>query len=577
MNPLHRLSNSSMAAGRGNFRNSRNKSGISVLLVALAILPLLFLIVFYFYPLINILRVSFTGPLRSGERSVLATVQQPFFWRVLWFTFWQATASTLLTLLLGMPLAYAFSHYDFPGKSIMRALTAIPFVMPTIVVAVAFSTLLGSNGLLNQQLQSILNLSQPPIRIERTIWIILLAHAFYNVSVIIRTVGGFWSNLSPTLREAATILGASKRKSFMEITLPLLLPSITAGSLLVFLFCFTSFGVVLILGGLRFATMEVEIYRQAVSLFNLRVAAFLSVVQLAITFTVMSIYTRLQARTAVPLQLQPQKQTARKPKGLVQGTMIAALMAITIVLLVAPLLALVIQSFTLGGQGVTAQYYRSLLVNQRNSAFFVNPMVAVRNSLTFASIVVVWSLLLGIISAYMLARPNRKLVTFLDPIFLLPLGTSAVTLGYGYIISMGALRTSFWIVPAAHTLIAIPFVVRTMLPVLRGMDPRLREAALTLGASPVQSWKEVDLPILSRTMAVAAAFAFTISLGEFGATLLVSRPDLPTIPVVIYRALGQPGLLNYGQALAMSTILMSIAAIGLFVIEQFRFGDIGEF
>jgi thiamine transport system permease protein len=195
----------------------------------------------------------------------------------------------------------------------------------------------------------------------------------------------------------------------------------------------------------------------------------------------------------------------------------------------------------------------------------------------FASITVIWSLFLGTISAYLLANPERRLSAILDPIFLLPLGTSAVTLGYGYILSMGALRTSFWLVPVAHTLIAMPFVVRSILPTLRGMDPKLREAANTLGASPARSWREVDLPILSRTLAVAAAFAFTISLGEFGATLLVSRPDLPTMPVVIYRALGQPGLLNYGQALAMSTILMAIAALGLIAIERFRFKGIGEF
>lgn len=557
-------------------RSSSNRWFVA-LTISLALIPLLFLLFFYFYPLVRILQVSFTQPPQEGGRSILATLQQAFFWKVLWFTLWQAAASTALTLVLGLPLAYVFSHYEFPGKSVMRALTAIPFVMPTVVVAVAFSTLLGNNGLLNNALQSLLHLQQPPIRIEQTVWIILMAHVFYNVSVIIRSVGGFWSNLNPHLSQAASVLGASRGRAFQTITLPLLMPSITASSLLVFLFCFTSFGVVLILGGLQFATLEVEIYRQAVSLFNLRVAAFLSIVQLIITFTVMAVYTKLQERTAVPLNLQPQRRTAQRAATIRHRTIIAASMMITVLLLVAPLLALVVQSFTLGQQGLTFQYYAELGVNRRNSAFFVNPLVAVRNSLLFASITVTWSLALGGISAYVLARPNKRITGILDPIFLLPLGTSAVTLGYGYIISMGALRTSFWIIPVAHSLIAMPFVVRTVLPVLRGLDPRLREAALTLGASPLRSWQEVDLPILSRTLAVAAAFAFTISLGEFGATLLVSRPDLPTIPVVIYRALGQPGMLNYGQALAMSTILMSIAALGLFAIERFRFRDIGEF
>ena len=169
------------------------------------------------------------------------------------------------------------------------------------------------------------------------------------------------------------------------------------------------------------------------------------------------------------------------------------------------------------------------------------------------------------------------MTAILDPIFLLPLGASAVTLGFGYIISMGSLRTSILLVPIAHTLIAMPFVIRTFLPALRSLDPRLRESALVMGAAPVRTWWEIDVPMLFRAVLVAAIFAFTISLGEFGATLLVSRPDVPTMPVVIYRAMGQPGLANYGQALAMSTILMVVSAAAIILIERFRIGDVGEF
>jgi thiamine transport system permease protein len=153
---------------------------------------------------------------------------------------------------------------------------------------------------------------------------------------------------------------------------------------------------------------------------------------------------------------------------------------------------------------------------------------------------------------------------------MLPLGTSAVTLGLGYIVTMGAWRTSLWLVPVAHTLIAAPFVLRTFLPALRSVDPRLREAAAVLGASPTRVWWHVDLRILWRALLVSAAFAFTISLGEFGATLLIYRPEMPTMPVVIYRALGQPGMSNYGQALAMSTLLMGVCAAALLLIERFR-------
>ena len=242
--------------------------------------PLLFLAVFYLYPLARIFQTSFRADGAWNFAGIAETLSRPYFWRVVWFTTWQAVASTALTLVLGLPLAYMFARYEFRGKSFLRALTTIPFVMPTVVVAAAFTALAGRSGLLNQWLQAFFDLDTPPIQLMQTVWIILIAHAFYNVSVIIRAVGGFWSNLNPSLEEAGAVLGANRWRLFREVTLPLLTPSITAASLLVFLFCFTSFGVVLILGGLRYATIEVEIYRQTVSFFNLPVAAFLSLVQM---------------------------------------------------------------------------------------------------------------------------------------------------------------------------------------------------------------------------------------------------------------------------------------------------------
>ena len=551
--------------------------------------PLLFLALFFFYPLLSILRLSF-GALGGDNQltAIGALVGQGFLWEILWFTTWQAAASTVLTLLLGLPLAYCFAHYTFPGKSLLRALTTIPFVMPTVVVAAAFTALVGRQGMLNQGWQWLFagvqglgllptQWAAPPLDLLGSVWIILLAHAFYNVSVIIRTVGGFWSTLSPRLREAAAVLGASPWGVFFRVTLPLLLPSIIAAGLLVFLFCFTSFGVVLILGGIGFATLEVEIYRQAVNLFNLPIAAFLSLLQMALTFIVMAFYTRLQARVSVALELFPSNQAATRPGRRWQRWAMQLALLFSIFLLLLPLLTLAWRSFTLGEGDWTWRYYAELTVNRRQSAFFVEPIVAVRNSLLFAVATMVLSLVLGVISAYLLARPRGWLTTLLDPLFLLPLGTSAVTLGFGYIVAMGSWRTSLLLTPIAHTLIAMPFVVRTFLPALRSVDPRLREAAAVLGASPVHAWWEVDAPILLRALLVSATFAFTISLGEFGATLLISRPDTPTMPVIIYRALTQPGLLNYGQALAMSTILMVVCAVSLVLIERFRLPNTEEF
>ncbi len=200
-------------------------------------------------------------------------IHSPIYGRILWFTCWQAVLSTLLTLVLALPGAYVFARYRFFGKNLLQALMTIPFVLPTVVTAAAFRALLGPNGLLNNWLMAGFDLAQPPIRIDQTVSFFLLAHVFYNYTLVLRIVGGFWAGLDPDLRAAATMLGASPWQTFRRITLPLLMPAIGSASLLVFIFCFTSFGVVLILGGPGYATLEVEIYRQSVQLFNLPMAA----------------------------------------------------------------------------------------------------------------------------------------------------------------------------------------------------------------------------------------------------------------------------------------------------------------
>lgn len=546
----------------------------------LFLLPIAFLGLFFVYPLLAILRVSLAPAGVLDLTPFAALLEQPYFAQLLWFTTWQAAVSTLLTLVLGLPAAYVFARFSFPGKSIVRALSTIPFVMPTVVVAAAFTALVGPRGELNLWLMRTMGLDTPPIRLEHTIWMILLAHVFYNTTVIMRMVGGFWANLDPRLEEAAAVLGASRWRALRSVTFPLLRPSILAAALLVFLFCFTSFGVILILGGPRFATLEVEIYRQAVNLFRLPVAAALALVQMLLTFIVMAVYTRLQARSSVLLHFRPQQAVQRPPASWPQRLLVYGTILALVGLLVTPLLALVVRSLsTADGWGLA--YYQELFVNRRQSILFVPPVTALGNSFAFATATMVLALLLGTSSAYLIARPRSRLSALLDPLFMLPLGTSAVTLGLGFLIALDEpplnLRASPLLIPIAHTLVALPFVIRGLLPVLRGLNPHLREAAAVHGASPLRAWRAVELPMIFPALLVGAIFAFTVSMGEFGATVLIARPQTPTLPLAIYRFLGQPGPLNYGQALAASTLLMGVCAVAFVLLEKFRYQDIGEF
>jgi thiamine transport system permease protein len=362
--------------------------------------------------------------------------------------------------------------------------------------------------------------------------------------------------------------------------------------LLVFIFDFTSFGVILILGGPRFATLEVEIYYQTVSLFNLPLAAVLSILQLACTLGLSIVYTRLSRRLTLPLTLKSRSVTQHHLTTWRSRLMAGVIIITLITLLILPLAALAFRSViqlepnrdqhTVTSPRFTLDFYRELAINRRESSFYSPPSTAIGISLGYALATTFLALTLGFPAAWALARDIDSPVNhILDPILMLPLGTSAVTLGLGFIVALDKppldLRASWILIPLAHTLVAFPFVVRSLAPALRSIRPRIRQAAAVLGASPVKVFLNVDLPLIGRALLVAATFAFTISLGEFGATALIARPEYPTVPVAIYRLISKPGALNYGQALALSTILMLIAGAGMLVIERLRIADVGEF
>jgi thiamine transport system permease protein len=547
--------------------------------------------VFYIYPLLSIVVYSFGRSSDNWFSPFILAFRSPGIRNVLSFTFTQAILSTLLTLAVGLPGAFVLARYNFRGKMLLRALTSIPFVLPTLVTAAAFNALLGSRGWINLVLMQVFSLSQPPLQLVNSLTAILIAHVFYNTTIVLRMVGDFWTHLDPRMAQAARTLGANRWQAMIHITLPLLAPAIIAASLLVFIFNFTSFGVILVLGGPRFSTIEVEIYTQTIGLFNLPLAASLALIQLACTLGLTIIYTWLANRLARPSNLRSTSYTQKTIIGWRSRLLVGCIVIVLISLHVIPLVSLAVRSFvqyipesaTEKSQMVfTLEHYRELGANRRGSLFFAPPTTAIATSLGYASMTMLFALALGMPAAWTLARRSELLSSrALDVFIMLPLGTSAVTLGLGFILALNRppidLRASPIIIPLAHTLVAFPFVVRSLTPALRSIRPQLRHAAAMLGASPMHTIRHIDLPLIGRAMLTSAAFAFSISLGEFGATTLIARPEFPTIPILIYRFLSQPGAINYGQALALSTILMSVTALAILAIERLRIADIGEF
>ncbi|MFE1074279.1 ABC transporter permease [Streptomyces sp. NPDC058783] len=536
--------------------------------LGLMAVPVAFFAVFFAYPVAAIVArgLKVDGVWRLGRiGDVLA---QSDVRHVLWFTTWQALASTALTLLIALPGAYVFARFDFPGKQVLRAVVTVPFVLPTVVVGTAFLALVGRGGLLDELWG---------VRLDTTVWAILLAHVFFNYAVVVRTVGGLWGQLDPRQEEAARMLGASRLRAWRQVTLPALAPAVAAAALMVFLFTFTSFGVVQILGGPTFSTLEVEIYRQTSQVFDLSTAAVLTLIQFAAVAAVLAVHAWTVRRRESALRLVDAATTARRPRGAGQWALLAGVLGVVVLLLVLPLAVLVQRSLGASGFG----YYRAL-TREDGGTFLVPPIEAIGNSLQYAAAATAIAVVIGALAATALTRRDAgRFVRGFDALLMLPLGVSAVTVGFGFLIALDEppldLRSSWILVPLAQALVGVPFVVRTMLPVLRAVDGRLREAAAVLGASPWRVWREVDLPMVRRALLVAAGFAFAVSLGEFGATVFVARPDNPTLPVAVARLLGRPGEMNYGQAMALSTILMLVCAVALVVLERLRTDRSGEF
>lgn len=539
--------------------------------------PLVFLAVFLYIPVANLVFAVDGLSSRSYLESLLSIVRNPYYLEVIGFTLFQASISTILVLLAAMPCCYILSKYEFPGKSIILALLTVPFIMPPIVLVIALLVFIGPQNPLINAFSHHINFSD--FGTNGTFVLILIAHVIFEFSIVVRLVSNFWSNLSKNMYEVASVLGASSNQIFFNVTLPVLKPAIIAAGSLVFMFTFTSFGVILILGGGVFSTIETEIYYSTFKYLDLSIAVSLSFIQIIFTTFILLIYSVSQSRANRTLKLARGKRLYRKinsKKDLIQ----ISVLFLTIIIILSPYLFLLIRSLMVDGI-FTFHSYKSLFINVNDSYFFLSPIKVVGNSLLFGMLTVLFSVPLGICVSYYLAKRRSKYKSIIDSFYMSTLGISSVVLGLALLTGLHTpfidFRTTWVPLVVAHVLISYPFVVRIMLPTLNSIGPNLTGSAISLGASPWGLFFRLELPILARSILVSAVFSFAISMGEFGASLLISRPEHSTIPVHIYRYLSQPGQANFEHALAMSGILMVIAAVSFVFIEKFRFRGWGDF
>jgi thiamine transport system permease protein len=535
---------------------------IRLLLVALV--PLAILGVFFVLPVTGMVSRGFWTDGSFDPGGVLDVLTRPRVHRVLWFTLWSAALGTLFSLALGLPAAHVLYRRRIRGGRALRAALLAPFVLPTVVVGVAFRQLLTASGPLG-----FLGLDGTPVAI-------IAGLVFFNASVVIRVVGGAWESLDPRPAEAAAALGATPFQVLRTVTLPALRPAVVSAASVVFLFCATAFGVVLTLGGLRYSSVETEIYLLTTNLLDLQAAAALSVLQLVVVVGLLLAAARAR-RTADPALARVVARPRRPTRGDVPALVATSVLAL---LVLGPIAALVAGSLRSDGAWSLANY-RALETTGQSSgqqhALLVPVTDALMTSLRTAVDATWMSLLLGLTVAVVAtrrssSRSERRVRTVLDGHFMLPLGVSAVTLGFGFRICLDRppldLRDSPLLVPIAQALVALPLVVHTLVPVLGSVDDRLRQAAATLGASPFRAALTVDLPVVGRPLLASAGFAFAVSLGEFGATSFLARDEHPTLPVVIFGLIGHPGPMNYGMALAASVVLAATTATVMLAVER---------
>ncbi|MEI7753002.1 MAG: iron ABC transporter permease [Actinomycetota bacterium] len=520
-----------------------------LLLVALAAPASLFFAVLYLWPVVSLLSQTLTLD------SMRAAMHDPTIRHVVWFTAWQALLSTALTVVLGLGPAYLLARYEFTGRRLITALVTVPFVLPTVVVGAAFLALL-------------------PDSLDQSVTAIVLAHVFFNMAVVVRGVGGLWQQLPTELTGAARTLGASPLRTMREITLPLLAPAIYASASIVFLFTFTSFGVVRLLGGPAHTTLEVEIWQRATRLGDVSVAAVLSVAQLLLLGVAVAWFAHIQSRHRRGLQLQPvgQRRRARTSR---QRSLVALTSAAIVITIAAPLIALIERSLrTTGGHSLAA--WRGVFGASADrparptTGVLVDPLASLGTSLRFAVIATAISLVIGTTASLAIAALGRR-GRVLDIALMLPLGTSAVTIGFGLLVAFdsGRLdwRASPLMIPLGHALVATPFVVRVVLPVLRSVEAALRDAASTLGASPLRAWREVEVRLIARPLVTAAGFAMAISLGEFGATSFLTRQGRETLPIAIERLLNSPASLLHAQGYVLAVVLAALTFVIVAALE----------
>ena len=521
----------------------------TIRLVGLWAAPLTFIVVLFYWPLVNIIS-------RGLEANWLAVYFEPATLKAIWFTIWQAALSTALALVVGIPSAYVLYRKRFFGQRFVRALITVPLVLPTIVVAIVFSSFRAEH-----EIYESIGLG---FFFENSIYWIIAAHVFVNYSLIVRIVGGVWVNLDIETEEAAAISGAGRLKTALAVSLPQLKTAVVSAAALTFLFCSSSYGIILVLGGGLVQSIETQIATAALQFLDLQKAAALALLQTAIT-AIAFLVSESISRTPVGIEIVD--ETTQKPSLDWRDWPVIAITAFMALGMIAiPLLLVLVKAFSFEG-ALSFQNFENLAGRGDRDLLNISVGAATLNTLRNVVISTTLASVLGVLIAYLLSRSlkskkSRVANRAIDVLFLIPIGISSVVLGFGYLITFGAgafpLRQSWLIVPIVQALMSLPLVVRIVYPALASIGPEHREAASLAGASTSQTWWRIEAGIIRPVLFTAIGFSIIAGIGEFGAASLLAYGNQATLPTVLYALISRPGEQNFGMAMAVCAILIAL-------------------
>lgn len=507
----------------------------------LAALPLLALGLMLVAPLARLAWQGWSGAPEFGltsEVSLWSVWQDDYLrWRVFW-SLAQAGVTCVLALVLGLPVAWVLARFEFPLRQWVLRLLMLPFVVPTLVAALGVLALWGPHGVFSGWLG---------VSLQNTPWLLLYGNLFFNLCLVVRAGVDALNQVNARQVAAARSLGASPWRAFWRVEWPAIAPWLASSLCLVFLYCFAGFGLALVLGGQRYATVEVEIYSLVAHELKLAEASVLALWMIVLTGGVALAYATLEKSLAAPARTQPIAR--QRPHGLVQWLALGGGLGVLAFFCAAPMVAIVWRAGAAGSEA-----WAQVLDDETLSALW--------NTLRFSFMALVAATVLGVAHA-LVARGS---VVWRAAAFL-PFVVSPVTVAFGLLLLYPQWTASLTLLVAAYAVLAYPFVAKSLAAGLDGLPPQLLQAARTLGASPWRTFWRVTLPLLKVALRRGMAFAAATALGEFAVTLFLSRPEWATLTTLIYQRLGRPGVANLDVAMVLSCVLMALAMLAFLLIE----------